>query len=363
MKIMNQEVLEEIEINLTKQLKESEAQILEICGSVLDRDNYTFQMFNGKFGGKNNIYVSSVYDQFVDFQDFYSRWLEGCLNEHRDRINSGHKYSVIHTAVVLKNEEVRNYVKLFLERNFYRNLVERTRRKPLQSHWDIWFGGKMIYGLLIAPKYFPTSKEWGIDKSHIRRASYKYWTISHVKETGFIDPDANAPLLFKTSESFYQFYISVLKKISVSKYEQQFYDRYIAYLKKSTDLLSEPLLIPEIRFEGLTVKHKHRLDFVVLNSHTFEYVGFEISPSSTHMKVAKLKEKQKVVNEELSVSWTKEMDKRNKYYEKFGITIVTFTDHMLLDMDACWKKVEIILSKRNLSATTEDEQLERLLNL
>lgn|GEM_PF-6576304 len=41
----------------------------------------------------------------------------------------------------------------------------------------------------------------------------------------------------------------------------------------------------ELRYEGDVSKHKYRLDFTILNSHSQRFVGFELNPQSTHIKV------------------------------------------------------------------------------
>ena len=79
------------------------------------------------------------------------------------------------------------------------------------------------------------------------------------------------------------------------------------------DVESEPFLIPELRYAGLEAKHKYRLDFTILNPHMMTFVGFEISPASTHMAVKGIKKKiQKSVNAELKAKWERETVKLNK---------------------------------------------------
>ncbi len=88
------------------------------------------------------------------------------------------------------------------------------------------------------------------------------------------------------------------------------------------------------------------------------FVGFEISPASTHNSVKKIKGKtQKAVNTELSRKWQKEMRKRNRYFSDFGITTVTFTDADLADMDECFAHVEAILSERPEEELSLDDEI------
>jgi hypothetical protein len=112
--------------------------------------------------------------------------------------------------------------------------------------------------------------------------------------------------------------------------------------------LDEPFLIPELRYAGHDKKHEHRLDFAVLNGHTSRMTGYELSPASSHISVKGIKGKtQKIVNEQLALAWQKEVRKRNDYFEKFGIPIVTFADSELIDIDSCFSKIRPMLEQRS----------------
>ena len=140
------------------------------------------------------------------------------------------------------------------------------------------------------------------DVSEVRRKKFDYWTIGHVMETGFVDPENDEIVKFSTLTEFCQFYKSILKRVSNSLYEKQFFDSYTNYLLESEDYLLEPFMIPELRYLGLEKKHLYRLDFTILNPHTMDFVGIELSPTSTHMVITKAKDKtQKKINEELAV--------------------------------------------------------------
>jgi hypothetical protein len=355
--IVNKDILKELDVELTKEIRLKQDNVLEKLRVKLKQDSYSFQRFNGKFGGKNNTYVDSVNTQFSDFNDFYSQWLKGLIDEYETRLKYGPQLT--HNAYLLKDKEIEKFVKIFLERNFYRNLKARTRTKPTEQLWRIWFGYNVVFGLLIAPKY--EIDHWNIDKSEIRRADYEYWTLGHIIKEGLIDNDSNEPFKIDSMEKFESIYLSIFKKLSNSKYEKLFYDKYVKYLKKSNNPQEEPFLIPEVRYKGLEHKHIYRLDFTILNPHTHEYVGVEISPSSSHMNIsgAKIK-KQKDINNELSEKWDKEMDKRNEYFKDFGITIITFTDKMLENIDDCWELIEEKLSARSKDKTSIYDQIERL---
>lgn len=60
-----------------------------------------------------------------------------------------------------------------------------------------------------------------------------------------------------------------------------------------------------------------------------------------------------------SAKWSKEADKRNAYFEKYGITTVTFTDIDLTDVDQCWEYIKGILDERSAGPlTVEGAELE-----
>ncbi len=354
MKSINKDTLRELEKSLTSDLKEKEAEALAIASVIMERD-VSLQSFHGYIGGKNNMYVDSIRSKFPSPDDFVSRWLQGMFTRIREvEENQKSKYqgnvypnSTSHNILrLLKNNFIKEYFLAFLKRNFYRNFKERTREKAKDIHWKLWFGENQIpWGLIIAPAF--RNGEWTNDVSEIRRADYQYWTIEHVLNTGLIDPDSNAPIYFRDLGELIIFYRSVLKRLSRSQYEKQIVDLYLEYLERSESPLAEPFLVPELRYAGLEISHKYRLDFAMLNPHVMEFVGFELSPHSTHMAVTGIKgKKQKEVNQEIKTKWSKEISKRNEYFLNYDITTITFTDEDLEDMEKCFKVIKKFLQKR-----------------
>lgn len=323
--------------------------------------------FHAMMGANNNIYVDSMNSVFLDPNDFITRWLEGLTVQVKKRVEAdtlkpksygvNREFFLMHA---LQDTVLREYLFLFLTRNFYRNFKERVRSKPNESLWSIWFGsGNLVWGLLISPEM--RNDDWTVDRSEIRRSDFNFWTIRHVMKTGLIDPESNEPVRFKKPDDFIQFYRSVLKRVSNSQYEKAIADRYIDYLKKSDTPYEEPFLIPELRYAGKETKHKYRLDYTILNPYTMELVGFEISPSSTHMAIPKIKDVKKVeMNRDLSLMWAKEMEKRNNYFSKFGITTITFTDEELKDIDACFDIISKYLSARGVAQNTLTGSLDKV---
>lgn len=363
-----------IEEKLTNRIKIMKEDALIIYNNIYNDLYEGFSGYKNKsihsmhaiIGSKNNTFVDSIRTQFLDPNDFIQQWVKGMLDQYGNKKynradGTEHKYIIIH---LLKNEFFREYAFTFLERNFYRNLKPRTRYKPDDILWELWIGsGNFILGILMTPVF--RAGKWTNDVSEIRRTTYKYWTIGHVMSTGIVDPEETEKIIFRTHEDLFTFYRSILKKLSNSSYEKDIFDRYIGYLKKSKDINEEPLLIPEIRYAGLEKKHKYRLDFTILNSHTQECIGFELSPSSSHMSVKGIKsgKTQTEMNAGLCENWNKEMDKRNSYYSDFGITTVTFTDDNLKNMDKVFSNIRSYLEKRSPNRTSLREEVDRLLEI
>lgn len=345
------QALHDLDAQLTAQLRSSAAAVLRRVSRLRNR-NITLPSLHGIIGGKNNTYVDSIRTQFPDPNDFLAQWIRGLLNSYGGAADS--------LVQLLKDPKVLEYTRVFLTRNFYRNLLARTRAKPSESLWSLWFGNSpLVWGLIIAP--VRRNKVWTNDVSEIRRAQYKYWTIGHIMETGLIDPTQTTPVRFADVPQFLTFYRSVLSRVSNSVYEKGIADRYSAYLAASQNVLDEPFLVPELRYAGLETKHEYRLDFSVLNAHVMEFTGFELSPASTHMAIAGLKTKKQVqVNRELADKWKREMTKRNKYFSQFGITTMTFMGGDLEDLDQCFEAMAVYLRRRPKVRLSLDEQLEEL---
>lgn len=340
--------LQALEKELSEEIDGMREEVLRTYERVSGKPSgsVTVQSLNGTFGGKNNDYTDAIRTQFASPNDFIARWLRGLRERVEEDQAKGYPRAATRIARALKDKIILKYTIKLLTRNFYRNLIERTRAKPNDLLWQLWFGdNKMTWGLFIAPAF--RNGKWTNDKSEIRRVEYDYWTVGHVLKTGIIDPEVRKIHEFSSIDALKQFYLSVLRRCSSSIYEREIVERYIKYLHESESPSSEPFLIPELRYAGLDTDHKHRLDFSILNSHVMSFVGFEISPSSTHMSVKGVKKKtQKAINQELGDKWAEESNKRNKYFADFGITTITFTDTELRDIDYCFNEVARFLSKR-----------------
>ncbi|MEM7306352.1 MAG: topoisomerase II [Planctomycetota bacterium] len=362
---MQEATLEAIEADISAQLSAARPRALDAASEILDR-GVSVHSLHGIVGGKNNFFADSVNTEFASFDEFLAVWMRGLRREAEKRRERGDAYwpdsGSWRLVRLLKNPALLEYTELFLERNFYRNYVERTRYKPSGETWSLWFGAnQMVWGLVIAPAF--RRGQWTNDVSEIRRAKYAYWTVGHVLKTGLIDPAADAPYRFASLRQFLDFYRSVLKRISNSLYEQRIADAYVDYVTAEPDPESVPFLIPELRYAGLGQKHVYRLDYSVLNVHTRDFVGFELSPQSTHMKVAGKEKSLKEHNVELLEKWEHEMAKRNEYFDRFGLSVKTFTDGQLRDMDACFGAIAQVLSARPPERQSAEVERRKVLDL
>lgn len=363
--LTDEEQRKELIDQLSEELENRREDVLDKASRLLKR-SISVSSLHGKIGGKNNDYADCLNGKYINFQDFYATW----LNEFNDRcerndvkINEGGSLSDLLT--LFSEKEILEYTELFLERNFIKNYRARVRNKPTESLWKIWFGDQIVHGLFIAPAKCADGSI-RTDRSEIRRANYNYWTIGHVMQTGLYDPENNDFYAFATVDEFVKFYSGVVQRLSKSQYEKEICKRYVQYLSQSQEVLSEPLLIPEFRYEGLAKKCKYRVGFTVLNPYTFRFVGFELSPASSHMSVSGIKEKKQFeINEELKAAWEKEMHKRNDYLQEYGLSLITFTDSDLQNMDNCFEQNKTILCERSEgenSIQVEENRLQSIIN-
>ena len=356
-------LLREMEADLTAELKKKLPRVLRTCERITGRKNVSVHSLHGIIGGKNNEYTDAIRTQFSSPDDFNARWLQG-LRRRAERAVL-YENAATRIARLMQSKVIRDYNAHIPDSQFLsQHLSNAQDRSPKTTTCGDCGSAitRLPWGLFIAPVY--RNDEWTNDKSEIRRAKYDYWTVGHVLETGIIDPESDELLQFDTIVSIKQFYQSVLRRCSASRYERELAKRYVQYLRDSDDVESEPFLIPELRYAGLQAKHKYRLDFTMLNPHMMTFVGFEISPASTHMSVKGTKKKmQRSVNAELKKKWEKEMKKRNRYFKDFGITTITFTDDDLADIDECFEEMETYLSERPDEPVSLEYQIEALKSL
>ena len=320
--------------------------------------------FHNTIGGKNNTFVDSIRTQFITPDDFVSQWIDGLLREYGNKPVYGLTHLKYIILEMMKDEICKKYIYIFLERSFYRHMGAMMKDRPDEALWELWFGNKnMFWGVLITP--VKRRNGWTNDVSEIRRATFDYWTVGHILKTGIVDPENDEIVKFNNVPEFISFYRNILKRLSSSPYEKEFMEYYLKYLEDSEPLEQVPLMIPELRYAGRAECHQYRLDFAILNIYTKQYIGIELSPQSTHMRVERAKEKsQTQINEELRGKWQKEASKRNDFFKQFGITTITFTDVDLSDIKSCFAKIiPYFMTRRDPKPllTVSQERLEQCL--
>jgi hypothetical protein len=212
-----------------------------------------------------------------------------------------------------------------------RNYESLNKKRPHIDQAEIWIGqDNTNYGLLVTPRF--ENGKWENDKSEIRHFKPKYWSIGHIMETGLLIPNIEKKIEFKTVEEYLQFFENVIVRSSGSKYEKEIAAHYSKFVLESNDRLNIPLLIPELRYNGLEKKHKYRLDFTIIDYVELNKVGFELSPWSSHGYLSKTKNlKQSEINDMASDNFEREMRKHKDYFKKYGIFTLIYTDTDLLN--------------------------------
>lgn len=318
--------------------------------------NVEIASFHGVIGGKNNEYVDAIRQVFLSPEQFISEWKSGALAAAAERDayelkTYGKRYqnSAVHDIVrMLKDPLIAPYIDIFLERNFYKQHHARVRAKPEDALWEIWFGPKnQEYGLFITPRY--RDDKWENDVSHIRRAGFEYWTIGHVLTSGFVIPGKPKIHTVGSVADLFNLYQNVFVRSAGSVHAEGFASAYEAFVLKQKDPHSIPFLIPEFRYEGATGPHKHRLDFTLLSASRNLKIGIELSPWSTHGRVKNKKKLmakggETAVEEQRIKQWEADTQKRNAYFQKFGITTLTFTNSDLADIANAFKGIVTYLS-------------------
>jgi hypothetical protein len=353
---------------LTADLKSREERVLEITGRSLGS-------FHGVIGGKYNNYIDSVRQNFLSPEQFITEWESGALRiakerDHDELTKYGHAFqnTAVHRIIrFLKKPLVREYMRLFHERNFYRYYEARTREKPSEDLWEVWIGQtRMEYGLLITPRYVE-DEGWENDVSEIRHVKFDYWTIGHVLTTGLVTPDEEEPMSFSSAKEYLHHFRVNMVRPNGSSYGDALTRAYSEFVLEQDDPNWVPLLIPEFRYEGKEVDHKHRLDFCIFSAPRHTRLGIELSPWSTHGTVKGIKKLEasggkKAVEEKRKELFEKEMDKRNDYFQKFEISALTFTDKALEDIDGCFETIKEYLVPQDTDMPTQPEVDEEIAN-
>jgi len=310
-------------------IRDLTARLNSLCPDALNETGIaSLQSLNAIIGSKHDKFFNLRDDVFLSPDDFVARWLS-----ELDRLsNDGHISSITISNHMKRSKKFTEYLRTFLKRSFLIHFHEWSRVRPKIQDAEIWIGQRNAnYGLLVKPRF--ANGQWENDKSEIRAAPFNYWTIGHVLKTGLVMPSKdNEVFKFKTVEDYFLFFESVIVRASGSQYEIEVADCYKKFVLAEKNQNDIPLLIPELRYDGLAIKHKYRLDFTIINPYTQQKVGFELSPWSTHGYLAKTKEMtQAEINEAAKNNFEQEMRKHRDYFKKFNITVLIYTDTNLKD--------------------------------
>lgn len=218
-----------------------------------------------------------------------------------------------------------------------------------------------VYGLLITPRF--KNGNWENDVSEIRRFRQDYFTIGHILETGLVIPYENDKIKFNSVDEYLTFFKNVLVRLSGSPYELKIAELYCEYVRSSANPYKVPLLIPELRYNGLENNHVYRLDFTIINPITLEKHGFEFSPWSTHGYLGGIKGKtQKEVNEEAKANFEHEMKKHKDYYRNLNIFTLIYTDTDLQGINNIFADIKEYLAPKRENKQLLESVIERIKN-
>lgn len=310
---------------------------------------------NAFIGSKTDEYINLTDDVIRSPVEYQSRWLSGLKKALIAATTTGsdprHKRIAQLISPKSKYRCFRKYLSLFLEGSFLKHYEEHYKTKPKIGESEYWFGNNDDeFGLLVTPRY--TGEQWENDKSEIRHFSHPYWTIAHLMETGLCYMGEHKVRTFSEIGDYLQFFRDLVRRTK-SPHQLSIADKYIEYVDVHSDPLSVPVLISELRYDPFKTRHQHRLDFLIINPWSMEKYGFELSPWRTHGKLDGAKRSLKELNKAAQANFEKEMQKHKKYWRKFGVTYIIYTDEDLSDIESVWFDIQ-----NHLDVTNEPYQLD-----
>lgn len=327
-----------------KRIEEMKEQLRDLLPTVLKETGFSDEAsLNAKIGGKADEFIDLKNEVIHSPTDYAAKYCQGFKNHRSNDSEFRTGYDDLYDAFN-DSKAAQQYLMLFLERSYLKHFTELSKLRPTVEEAAIWIGQNAAdYGLLVSPRF--VKGDWENDKSEIRHFTPKYWSIGHVLETGLVIPGKDKVLQFNSTDKYLDFFEEVIVRHSKSKYQIDVAARYRNYVLAAENPLSVPLLIPELRFGGRDAKHKYRLDFCIIDGTTMEKVGFEFSPSSSHATIVDTANKtQKQINAEAAANFEREMAKHKAYFEKFGITVLIYTDADLASMKGVFKNIKKYLT-------------------
>jgi hypothetical protein len=351
---------------INKRINKISSELKELLPNVLKSTGIrSVQSLHGLIGHKNEYFIDVRNEIIYSEEEYVTLWLSGLRDAileiplyYRDEDNS--RYYIY--KLIQRNCFFRDYLYLFLQRTFIRNMAAYTKARPKVEESEIWIGqNNADYGILITPRF--NGKNWENDKSEIRHFSAKYWSIGHILETGILVPFSNDVFSFNTIEEYLNFFTNVIVRNSGSIYEYEIAKKYSNFVLNHTSPKDIPLLIPEYRYKGIEKKHEHRLDFTIIQSEDLNKIGFELSPWSTHGQLIGTKKKtQKLINEEASHNFNKEVVKLRKYFKKYNIYTLVYSDESLKDLNLIFDDMKLYLEPKSSNKQLKLQIYDEILN-
>lgn len=291
-------------------------------------DEKMVKSFEAKIGSKSDAYASVKSRVFHSAQEYREAWFRGLLDHGESEVRC-----------MLRNNILREYAILFIERSFVKDTKKYSRLKLNNCDREIYLGDNQnVIGVFIAPEFAEYSgKGWQSDSFKGLKTSYDYLTLGQIKKEGYLkgnikkENEYNAELVkvnsFVDIEQFYSNFMH-----SGSPFEKEFINCYLNYVRQQKEWKSVPMLLPEVRWNKKSVYHKYRADYLIINYFTGRRLAIELSPDSTHL-----------VGDDVKAEWIKENDKRNSYFFEYNVPTVTFTNAYLKNIQGCFDMIKDIL--------------------
>ena len=313
-------------------------QLRELLPQVLEESGFRDEKeLNAVIGSKTDYVIDLKHAVILATDQFDSLWMAG-FNKQLEEEGAAYGFGDFYKTAK-KSKAFRRYLHIFLRRSYLKHYEELHKARPQVEDAEIWMGqNNAEYGLLVTPRF--VDARWENDKSHIRRFKPRYWTIGHVLESGLVVPDRDEKMTFADADEYLRFFEHVLVRHSASSYQRTIARKYSQHVREAADSHNVPLLIPELRYNGRAARHEYRLDFCIIDPSTLDKVGFELSPWSSHGRLANTKRRTvKSVNDEAQANFEKDMRKLKKYFQKHGIYALVYTDTDLADPETVFADI------------------------
>jgi hypothetical protein len=309
-----------------KMVEAMQEDLREILPKVLEETGIRDESsLNAKIGHKTNFVIDLKNEVINSPEHYVTLWTEGFKRILDDGSDPSFEWLF---KQVKRSKPLKKYLDTFLRRSYLKHYEELYKMRPQVEEAEVWIGENHAdYGLLVSPRF--ANGQWENDKSEIRHFPHRYFSIGHALATGLVIPGKKAKIGFNSVEDYLNFFEHVLVRKTASSHQKAIAELYCDFVRDSDNPESIPLLIPEFRYEGREAKHKYRLDFCVIDADTMDKVGFELSPWSTHGKLATVGKTQKQINDEARDNFEKEMAKHKSFFKKHGIFALIYTDQDL----------------------------------